>query len=161
MSLNHRLNYCLIKFLSNQNFISSEFKEIFYGFSSEHPEFFSSKYYQSIYRIVRNLVDCNLITFKRYRHVYKYTSNYTVGELENYLIKHGVRTDFKDELKNEFVELNLNIEKTRLEITFFDKYIKEYPLLKDTILKFKKNSEQQLICLESHIYVLNKIRANV
>ena len=77
------------------------------------------------------------------------------------MIKHGVRTDFKDELKNEFVELNLNIEKTRLEITFFDNYIKEYPLLKDTILKFKKNSEQQLICLESHIYVLNKIRANV
>ena len=69
--------------------------------------------------------------------------------------------DFKDKLKIEFKEVNLNIEKTRLEINFFDMYMKEYPILKDTILQFKKKSEQQLTYLESQICVLNMIRTNV
>lgn len=59
------------------------------------------------------------------------------------------------------MEVNLNIEKIRLEINFFDRYMKEYLILKDTILQFKKESEQQFTYLESQICVLNMIRTNV
>lgn len=53
------------------------------------------------------------------------------------------------------------MEKTQLEIQFFDQYIKEFPLLRDTLIVFKKNSEQQLKKLESEISVLNKISAHI
>lgn len=161
MSLNHGFSYYLVKYLSNQNFRGSEFKEIFNGFIKEYPEFSSNNSYQRTYRIIRELVNCDLMTLKRTHHNYKYTSNYSVSSLNSFLLKQDTTTDFKDKLKSEFTEVNLNIEKIRLEINFFDKYMKEYPILKDTILQFKKKSEQQLTYLESQICVLNMIRTNV
>lgn len=161
MSLNHGLSCYLVKYLSNKNFRGSEFKEIFNGFIKEHPEFLSNNGYQRTYRIIRDLVNCDLIILKRTHHNYKYTSNYSVSSLNSFLLKQDTTTDFKDKLKSEFTEVNLNIEKIRLEINFFDKYMKEYPILKDTILQFKKKSEQQLTYLESQICVLNMIRTNV
>jgi hypothetical protein len=161
MSLNHELSYHLVEYLSNQNFRDSEFKEIFNGFKKENPEFSSNNSYQRTYRIIRELVNCDLMILKRTHHNYRYTSNYSVSSLNNFLLKQDITIDFKDKLKSEFAEVNLNIEKTRLEINFFDKYMKEYPILKDTILQFKKKSQQKLTYLESQICVLNIISTNV
>ena len=87
MSLNHGLNYYLVKYLSNQNFRGSEFKEIFNGFIKEYPEFSSNNSYQRTYRIIRELVNCDLMTLKRTHHNYKYTLNYSVSSLNSFLLK--------------------------------------------------------------------------
>lgn len=161
MTLNHQLSFYLIKYLSNQNFRCSEFKDIYGGFIQEYPSFSAKKNYQRIYRVIRALVSSGLIDLKRTPYTYKYSSNYSTHELEEFLLQQEPLVDFKDKLKIESKEVNLNIEKTRLEINFFDMYMKEYPILKDTILQFKKKSEQQLTYLESQICVLNMIRTNV
>lgn len=73
----------------------------------------------------------------------------------------GIKFNFAMELNNEVNKLHIKLDKMRLEIIYFDQYIKEFPLLKDTILMVRENSEQQLVCLESQINVLNKIRSKV
>lgn len=162
MSKNHKLNYCLIKFLSNHNFLCSEFKTIFDGFIGEYPEFYGYYGYQRTYNIIRNLVKINLITFTRPTNQNcEYSSNYTMTELNTYLWNKGIRFDFQDEFKKKLKDLNLTKEKTRLEIQFFDQYLKEFPLLKDSIMGLKKNCQQQLKSLESEISVLNKISTHI
>ncbi len=161
MPKNQKLNYCLIKYLSKQNFLSIEYKKIFRGFIREYPEFYSYQGYQTIYSIVRKLVNCNLITLNRTTQNFEYSSNYTTTELNTYLLNLGISVDFQEEFKNKIKDLNLTMEKTRLEIQFFDQYLKDFPLLKDTISGFKKKSEQQLRSLESEICVLNKLSTHI
>lgn len=162
MPKNHEFNYCLIKFLSNHNFSSCEFKTIFDGFTSEYPEFCGYHGYQRTYHIIRSLVKMNLISLTRDNgQNYEYSSNYTIAELNTYLLSKGIKFNFQDEFKEKLKGLNLTMEKTRLEIQFFDQYLKEFPLLKETIMVFKKNSERQITNLESEISVLNKISAHI
>lgn len=162
MPKNHKLNRCLIKFLSNHNFINSEFKTIFDGFTNEYPEYRGYNGYQITYNIIRSLVKINLITLTpRNRQNYEYSSNYTMSELNTYLLKKGIKSDFQGEFEKKLKSLKITLEKTQLEIQFFDQYLKEFPLLKDTLIVFKKNSEQQLKNLESEISVLNKISAHL
>lgn len=161
MSLNHELNYSLIVYLSDIELKKSEFKTIYKGFIKAYPDFSADVYYQNIYRIIRNLVDSNLLIVEQFNYFCKYTSNYSSAELYNFLLSKGVEFNIETKLSNEVSKLKNNLEKMRLEIIFFDKYIKEFPLLKDTILKVKENSEQQLTYLESQINVLNKIRSQV
>lgn len=161
MSLNYELNYSLIVYLSNIELKNSEFKIIYKGFTKAYPSFSADVYYQHIYRTVRNLADCGLLSVQQFNYFCKYTSNYSSEELYNFLLRKGIKLNFATELNNEANKLHINLEKMRLEIIFFDKYIKEFPLLKDTILKVKENSEQQLFYLESQINVLNKIRSQV
>lgn len=73
----------------------------------------------------------------------------------------GIKFDFQIEFEKKLNILKVTMEKTQLEIQFFDQYIKEFPLLRDTLIVFKKNSEQQLKKLESEISVLNKISAHI
>ena len=161
MSLNHELNYSLIVYLSDIELKKSEFKTIYKGFIKTYPEFSADFYYQNIYRIIRCLVDSNLLIVQQFNYLCKYTSNYSSAELYNFLLSKGVEFNIDTKLSDEVSKLNNNLEKMRLEIIFFDKYIKEFPLLKDTILKVKESSELQLVSLESQINVLNKIRSQV
>ena len=162
MPKNHKLNYCLIKFLSSHNFLNSEFKTIFDGFTSEYPEFCGYHGYQRTYHIIRSLAKINLITIiRRKNQSYEYSSNYTTSELNAYLLNKGIKFDFQIEFEKKLNILKVTMEKTQLEIQFFDQYIKEFPLLRDTLIVFKKNSEQQLKKLESEISVLNKISAHI
>lgn len=161
MSLNHELNYSLIVYLSKIKLNNDEFKVIYTGFTKAYPKFSANIYYQYIYRVVRNLTNCGLLDVKQFHYCCQYTSNYGSEELYNFLLKKGIKLDFATELNNEMIKLHTNLEKMRLEIIFFDKYVKEYPLLKDTILKVKEDSQQQLVYLESQINVLNKIKSQV
>lgn len=51
--------------------------------------------------------------------------------------------------------------KVKLEINFFDMYLKQYPTLEDKIINFKRQSEQRLNYLESQSLVLNKISKSI
>lgn len=161
MSLNHELNYSLIVYLSDIELKNSEFKTIYKGFIKAYPKFSADFYYQNIYRIIRCLVDSNLLIVQQFNYLCKYTSNYSSAELYNFLLSKGVEFNIDTKLSDEVSKLNNNLEKMRLEIIFFDKYIKEFPLLKDTILKVKESSELQLVSLESQINALNKIRSQM
>ena len=158
MSENHKLKSCLTNFLSSLTFKDRVYGEIFHGFSAKYPEYSCGYAYQQVYRIIRYLVDCDLIVMKRTRHHYKYSSNYSVDELNFRLLHETLDDELKDKISDEFKEVSMDIEKLRLEIVLFERYMNKYPNLKDRILDFKLKSERQLIYLESQSCVLNTIR---
>lgn len=161
MLLNQELNLYLVKYLSNKNFKACEFKKIFYGFTKEYPKFSCRNDYQRIYRIVRLMVTSGLMILKPTNHNYKYTSNYTIESLENFFFSKEKNINFQEIISTEVEEINKDIMKVKLEINFFDMYLKQYPTLEDKIIDFKKQSERRLNYLESQSLVLNKISKSI
>lgn len=107
------------------------------------------------------MVTSGLMILKPTNHNYKYTSNYTIESLENFFFSKEKNINFQEIISTEVEEINKDIMKVKLEINFFDMYLKQYPTLEDKIIDFKKQSEHRLNYLESQSLVLNKISKSI
>lgn len=134
---NHKLKSCFIEYLSNSTFKDSTYGEIFHGFRVKYPEYACDYSYQQAYRLVRCLVNYDLIIIDKAGHNYKYSSNYTIDDLNKCFIGNQVDDQLRNQICNEFTEVSMGIEKLRLELAHIEKYMKKYPNIRDKILEFK------------------------
>ena len=159
MSFSQEVQPILLKFLSSQDFDKAEFKDIYYAFINNHPQFKPKKYYSKIYKTVRDLEYLNAIRIDKSFCTFKYS---TINDKNLYLdLTQNSFFSVKKQLFIEYNRIGLEIHKMKCESEIFDKYILLYPSIKEKLSNFLVERQEHLLRLEFESSTLNIIMNNM
>ena len=156
MSTNHQLKNCLFDFLSDRTFSDYEFKDLRGLFIFFYPEFSSKRYYAKIYQFIRELVSVDLILADTSTCTYKYSSNYTRSELQNFR-KSNDSDHVKSKLLVEYDKVLKSIDHLRNELHIYELYLDKFPVLSESIMKFIIKKQKEMSLLECEIQAIKTL----
>jgi len=161
MNITFRLKQDLLKYLSENTFQNSEFKDIYGGFIHCFPEFKSKKYYQKIYLIVRELGESHIMIIDRSGCTFKYSTN---RDRKNFIAHSDIIYD-KDSVQKKLLfdyhQANCKVHKIKAELETFHKYVALYPNIKNKVLTFTSDRDKKLLRLESELTAIDIILNNI
>lgn len=157
MCNNQAIKECWVKFLSNTCFKSKEFKDIKRMFLAVYPEFKSKKLYQKIYQAFREVQEQGLVLVDNSTFTYKYTSLYQESESTAKLKKWSEKNSVKVQMHDDYIRLQSEAEKIKLEIEILMKYKQVYPAIIDQISRCSIEQATCLKTIESEISILKKL----
>lgn len=157
MFTNQTLKSCLIEFLASTSFKSKEFKDIRKMFVEVYPEFMEKKFYQKIYQAFREVQEQGLVLVDNSTCTYKYTSIYQeLGSIAT-LKQLSEMNSVKVQMQDEYIRLQGEAEKIKIEMKILMKYKQLYPVILDQILRCSLEQATYLKTIESEISILKKL----
>jgi len=161
MNIIYRLKQDLLKYLSENVFDNSEFKQIHTGFIQCFPEFKSRKYYQKIYLIIRELGESHLIIIDRSGCNFKYSTNTKQSNFLDHIDINYDKESVQKKLLLDYHQANSKVHKIKAELEIFHKYVALYPNIKSKISTFTSERTKNLLRLESELSAIDIILNNI
>lgn len=157
MYMNQTIKNCLVKFLANTAFKAKEFKDIRNMFVEAYPQFKARKFYQKTYQAFREVQEQGLVLVDNSTCTYKYTSLYQDLESTIKLEKWSEKKLVKVQMQNEYIRLQGEAEKIKLEMEILMKYKQLYPVIIDQISRCSLEQAMYLKTVESEISILKRL----
>lgn len=156
-----RLKQDILKFLSNQNFDKSEFKQIYQSFTLQYSEYESKKYYQKIYQIIRELGNLKCLIVDQSGCTYRYSTIVNSQIILEMLGSNYDKDSVQRRLLSDYHKANSKLHKIKAELEIFNKYVSLYPKIEGKISTFTNERTRNLLKLESELSAIDIILENI